>query len=292
MIIRLLVNYYFSSISNTNVNVISSKLNIVIRTDSRDNNFTNTSAIKDSLENKLLSKASKAILATAEYAIITSDKEVTASFNLEDLRKLMESKTLTPFCDKCSNTNEDSTRSLPQTSKQKPLARRERHVRQHKIKVRRNKPKDLIFDNQTVVDNTIEVNTSKTMVLLETPPIECVANAYLDIDRISKESLGNMCRICHGVDTLSQELGNLISACSCRGTVGRVHVRCLERWLTESGKSRCELCGIRYITRRVHRYGVPRALVMWILSQNAKQVVYFEVISEFYIIVSFSKSYK
>ncbi|XP_061710922.1 uncharacterized protein LOC133520495 isoform X3 [Cydia pomonella] len=93
----------------------------------------------------------------------------------------------------------------------------------------------------------------------------------LELEQQSDNSLDDMCRICHSGDCLSPELGRLVSACNCRGTVGRVHVRCLERWLTESGKSRCELCGTRYHTRRVHRYGVLKALVMWFLSQNAKQ---------------------
>lgn len=88
----------------------------------------------------------------------------------------------------------------------------------------------------------------------------------------SVQSMEDMCRICHGGEMLSNELGALISACACRGSVGRVHVKCLERWLTESGKNKCELCGVCYATQRIHRYGVSRSLVMWLLSQNAKQV--------------------
>ncbi|KPJ03699.1 E3 ubiquitin-protein ligase MARCH3 [Papilio xuthus] len=116
-------------------------------------------------------------------------------------------------------------------------------------------------------------NTDICRSTIEKPNEETVSAGYPNIERGSDNSIEDMCRICHGGDTFCQELGDLISACSCRGTVGRVHVRCLERWLTESGKSRCELCGIRYVTRRVHRYGVPRSLVMWILSQNAKQLM-------------------
>ncbi|XP_004922879.1 uncharacterized protein LOC114253168 [Bombyx mandarina] len=76
-----------------------------------------------------------------------------------------------------------------------------------------------------------------------------------------------MCRICHGAE------GALVAACRCRGTVGRVHVRCLERWLTEAAKSRCELCGARYHTQRVHRYGLARAMLVWLLSHSAKQLL-------------------
>lgn len=49
----------------------------------------------------------------------------------------------------------------------------------------------------------------------------------------------------------------------CRGTVALVHVECLERWLTESGRARCELCGYRYATRMVPRHGLFRSVAIW-----------------------------
>ncbi|GAB1869189.1 E3 ubiquitin-protein ligase MARCH3 [Camponotus japonicus] len=97
---------------------------------------------------------------------------------------------------------------------------------------------------------------------------------------------GDICRICHmggytpiaenhsSCDLQSQtdrtltssnltHLGPLISACKCRGTVALVHTECLERWLTESGRARCELCGYRYATKRVRRYSLFRSVVIW-----------------------------
>ncbi|GBP84134.1 E3 ubiquitin-protein ligase MARCH3 [Eumeta japonica] len=97
--------------------------------------------------------------------------------------------------------------------------------------------------------------------------------AQIVCDRPSDHSTDSMCRICHGSESGSLDFGPLISACCCRGTIGRIHVKCLERWLTESGKSRCELCGSRYATRRFHRYGILKALLMWMLSQNTKQLL-------------------
>ncbi|XP_043515665.1 E3 ubiquitin-protein ligase MARCHF2-like isoform X1 [Frieseomelitta varia] len=58
-------------------------------------------------------------------------------------------------------------------------------------------------------------------------------------------------------------LGPLISACKCRGTVALVHTECLERWLTESGHSRCELCGYKYATKRVPRHTLFRSVAIW-----------------------------
>ncbi|RLU26906.1 hypothetical protein DMN91_000704 [Ooceraea biroi] len=96
---------------------------------------------------------------------------------------------------------------------------------------------------------------------------------------------GDICRICHmggrvpiadnhsscdlqepNDQTTSSNLaylGPLISACKCRGTVALVHVECLERWLTESGRARCELCGYKYATKRVPRYSLFRGIVIW-----------------------------
>ncbi|CAL1679770.1 unnamed protein product [Lasius platythorax] len=98
---------------------------------------------------------------------------------------------------------------------------------------------------------------------------------------------GDICRICHmggyaptaenhsSCDLQNQTdrtstppnltyLGPLISACKCRGTVALVHAECLERWLTESGRARCELCGYKYATKRVRRYNLFRSVIIWL----------------------------
>ncbi|KAA3679863.1 uncharacterized protein DEA37_0010011 [Paragonimus westermani] len=55
---------------------------------------------------------------------------------------------------------------------------------------------------------------------------------------------GFRCRICLDEGDLE---GALFSPCRCKGTVGLVHRQCLQRWLYESGKPNCELCGYAYI---------------------------------------------
>ncbi|XP_003425907.1 E3 ubiquitin-protein ligase MARCH3-like [Nasonia vitripennis] len=105
----------------------------------------------------------------------------------------------------------------------------------------------------------------------------------------STSSNNDICRICHMGNSRSTQsflgehgnrdanpnagsrtsscnlnLGLLVSACRCRGTVGLVHTKCLERWLTESGHTRCELCGYRYATIRVPRHGILRSILIWI----------------------------
>ncbi|KAH8033319.1 hypothetical protein HPB51_009518 [Rhipicephalus microplus] len=55
-------------------------------------------------------------------------------------------------------------------------------------------------------------------------------------------SSGTTCRICQEGDQKAQ----LVSPCSCSGTIGFVHVSCLERWLNERDVDYCELCGTSY----------------------------------------------
>lgn len=55
-----------------------------------------------------------------------------------------------------------------------------------------------------------------------------------------------VCRICFDAVTAGSPL---ISPCGCTGTIGGVHARCLNTWITTSGKTRCELCKTAYKIR-------------------------------------------
>ncbi|KPP60911.1 E3 ubiquitin-protein ligase MARCH2-like [Scleropages formosus] len=66
---------------------------------------------------------------------------------------------------------------------------------------------------------------------------------------------GPICRICH-------EGGNgegLLSPCDCTGTLGTVHRSCLEKWLSSSNTSYCELCHTEFSVERR-----PRPLTEWL----------------------------
>ncbi|KAF7261345.1 hypothetical protein EG68_01495 [Paragonimus skrjabini miyazakii] len=65
---------------------------------------------------------------------------------------------------------------------------------------------------------------------------------------------GFRCRICLDEGDLE---GALFSPCRCKGTVGLVHRQCLQRWLYESGKPNCELCGYAYIMTPSRRRSLP-----------------------------------
>lgn len=49
--------------------------------------------------------------------------------------------------------------------------------------------------------------------------------------------------------------------------MGAIHLKCLERWLEESNRNSCELCGFEFRVERTPRYTVFRSISIW-LSLN------------------------
>ncbi|KAJ9601475.1 hypothetical protein L9F63_000358, partial [Diploptera punctata] len=72
-------------------------------------------------------------------------------------------------------------------------------------------------------------------------------------------SCGSVCRICHEDD--SNE--NLISPCECIGTLGLVHRSCLEKWLSASNTTECEICKYQFNTCHY-----PRPMWHWFQSHR------------------------
>lgn len=55
--------------------------------------------------------------------------------------------------------------------------------------------------------------------------------------------------------------------------MGAIHLKCLERWLEESNRNNCELCGHEFRMERTPRYKVLRSVVVWLcLNQNEHQI--------------------
>ncbi|KAL8606642.1 hypothetical protein ACOMHN_025741 [Nucella lapillus] len=66
---------------------------------------------------------------------------------------------------------------------------------------------------------------------------------------VSGSSEGPQCRICHE----GEELEELVSPCYCSGSVGLLHLSCLEQWLGASHSTRCELCKYEFTLKRLPR---------------------------------------
>ncbi|KZW02588.1 hypothetical protein EXIGLDRAFT_732847 [Exidia glandulosa HHB12029] len=79
-----------------------------------------------------------------------------------------------------------------------------------------------------------------------------------------------VCRIClMGADE-APELGKLIRPCLCKGTVGHVHVQCLNRWRKASASRKafwqCDQCGYKYQLVRTRALGLAQSKLVVGLS--------------------------
>ncbi|XP_015114833.1 E3 ubiquitin-protein ligase MARCH2 [Diachasma alloeum] len=71
------------------------------------------------------------------------------------------------------------------------------------------------------------------------------------------------CRICHE-DGNTEEL---IDPCECSGTVGLIHTSCLEKWLTTSNSTQCEICKYAFPIKKKNK-PLTQSIWQWWLSKN------------------------
>ncbi|XP_043282761.1 E3 ubiquitin-protein ligase MARCHF2-like [Venturia canescens] len=77
------------------------------------------------------------------------------------------------------------------------------------------------------------------------------------------------CRICYDTNPLIP----ITFPCKCKGTMGAIHLACLERWLEESNRKSCELCGHEFEVERTPRHPALRSIIIWMcLSQRQHQL--------------------
>ena len=67
-------------------------------------------------------------------------------------------------------------------------------------------------------------------------------------------SYANACRICHEDD----DVEDLIAPCYCAGTMGLIHRSCMQKWLTTSKTTACELCKCQ-----IHLRSRARGVFQW-----------------------------
>lgn len=56
-----------------------------------------------------------------------------------------------------------------------------------------------------------------------------------------------------------------------KGSIGAIHLTCLEKWLEESNRSSCELCGHEFQVERTLRYRVIESIVIWLCLKQQRQ---------------------
>lgn len=80
-----------------------------------------------------------------------------------------------------------------------------------------------------------------------------------------------VCRICYSAN-------NLISPCNCKGTVGTVHLQCLERWLNESQSNYCDLCSYCFDTDTKLRFSCFESIRIWAKNPQTGFLFRFDVL--------------
>lgn len=56
--------------------------------------------------------------------------------------------------------------------------------------------------------------------------------------------------------------------------MGAVHLKCLERWLEESNRNSCELCGHQFVVNRTPRYNVLQSVIIWLCLKQRHHQLY------------------
>ncbi|XP_025405577.1 E3 ubiquitin-protein ligase MARCH2-like [Sipha flava] len=76
----------------------------------------------------------------------------------------------------------------------------------------------------------------------------------------------DICRIC--LESGSNELNKFITHCHCRGSIGKVHKECLEKWLVRSDTNGCEICNFQYKTKRNNKYSLLGSVKEWYCNRE------------------------
>lgn len=73
------------------------------------------------------------------------------------------------------------------------------------------------------------------------------------------------CRLCFGT---AHDDSDLIEPCLCRGTIAKVHRKCLEKWLNVRGITKCDLCLFELPCKIKLRYGLFESIGIWIQQKQ------------------------
>ncbi|XP_051168023.1 E3 ubiquitin-protein ligase MARCHF2-like [Leptopilina boulardi] len=132
-----------------------------------------------------------------------------------------------------------------------------------------------------LIGNILEQIIDK--VAMELMEIQCNENVIRDLqeEKISSSTIemrssrsrnsglndNFSCRICYD----SQRNMQIVFPCKCKGSIGAIHLTCLEKWLEESNRSSCELCGHEFQVERTLRYRVIESIVIWLCLKQQRQ---------------------
>jgi hypothetical protein len=76
-----------------------------------------------------------------------------------------------------------------------------------------------------------------------------------------------ICRFC--LDSDDEDSSDFVHPCKCKGTGGNVHLKCLNKWITQSGDTHCKVCRGKYETQGMTK---PRRRVQIDLNENERSL--------------------
>lgn len=91
-----------------------------------------------------------------------------------------------------------------------------------------------------------------------------------DDDRDNFHAEQPLCRICYGT---AFDDGDLIEPCLCKGTIAKVHRKCLEKWLNRRGSTKCEMCRFKLQCCQRLRYGLFESIGVWFRCHPHRQLL-------------------
>lgn len=121
--------------------------------------------------------------------------------------------------------------------------------------------KSPVMINETISIEKIQDNES-----MET--IQPAQTIYLSIDDNTF-----LCRICLCHDP---EI-SLISPCLCKGSIANVHKVCLERWLSERGTTKCDICLFEFTVDSWQKYSVCDSIRIWVSHPKTGAFFFYDV---------------
>lgn len=88
--------------------------------------------------------------------------------------------------------------------------------------------------------------------------------------RINFDNEQSSCRICFGT---ALDDSDLIEPCLCKGTIAKVHRKCLEKWLNIRGSTKCEMCRFKLQCCQKLRYGLFESIGIWFRRHQYRRLV-------------------
>lgn len=78
------------------------------------------------------------------------------------------------------------------------------------------------------------------------------------------------CRLCFGT---ALDDSDLIEPCLCKGTIAKVHRKCLEKWLNIRQSTKCDLCQFQLQCDQKLRYGLFESIGIWFRLHQHQQLL-------------------